>query len=688
MIPEHGRSSMVAFTVVLVVAAFLILGGATPSSAQLYDVVELAVPEAWFVNTTRINANGTIVGDSENEDLHSTAFIWRDGAFTHIPPGEGWAQSSALDVNDLDQFVGTLDKLNYGQSQAFVWSADGMHELAPLVERGSTTGIGLNNAGLVVGCAQDVDSIVAVLWRDGVPERVGGSYNYFYSVAYDVNNSGVICGEAITHDYHAVPFVTEGGVISELPLPEGSSDAQALHINDSGVAAGYGYNNGHELLAVVWARGRVTDLGHLGRRFSVAAGMNNLGQVVGFSTTSEGRQHAFLWRFGIMVDLNDLIPPYSGWVLEEATAINDDERIVGIGIHDGEYVGFMLVPAQFSQNNDWDYDDVGNELDNCPEGFNPQQRDTDGDSIGDVCDNCRTISNADQQDSDGNGVGDVCEGIGGGGEVEDKDDDGVPDSADQCPDGDDSIDSDGDGTPDCADGCPNDDTQIEPGPCGCSQTSGDADSDGIADCVDNCTQKGNPGQFDADGDSIGDACDNCQSIRNDTQSDSDGDGAGDACDGCPTDPNKQAPGTMGCGVAEPDTGSGSDDGDGDNGDSGDSGDNGDGGDSGIDLCPDDPDKKLPGSCGCGTPDLDSDDDGIADCHDNCPNAANLDQIDSDADGVGDACSESSSDRPTSGDDEGTVASTRTCGLGLMGMTPLIALGLMNLRRRRVRRPCG
>ncbi len=678
MIPKHGRSSMVAFTVAFVVAAFLVLGGATPISAQIYDVVELAVPDAWFVNTSRINANGTVVGDSEDEDLNSTAFIWRDGAFIHVPPGEEWAQSSALDVNDLDQFVGTLDKLNYGHSQAFLWSADGVVELAPLVERGSTTGIGLNNSGLVVGCAQDMDSIVAVLWRDGVPERVGGSYNYFYSVAYDVNNSGVLCGEAITHDYHAVPWVTEDGVISELPLPEGSTDAQALHINDSGVAAGYAYTSGRELAAVVWARGRVTDLGHLGKRFSVAAGMNNLGQVVGFSTTSEGRQHAFLWRFGMMVDLNDMIPPYSGWVLEEATAINDDERIVGMGIHDGEYVGFMLVPAQFSQNNDWDYDDVGNELDNCPERFNPQQRDTDGDSIGDVCDNCPTLSNADQQDSDGNGVGDVCEGLGGG-EESDSDDDGVPNSADQCPDGDDSIDSDGDGTPDCADGCPHDDTQVEPGPCGCSQTGGDTDADGLADCVDNCPRTGNSGQFDVDGDSIGDACDNCQSIRNATQSDSDGDGAGDACDGCPTDPNKQSPGTMGCGVAEPDTGSGSDDG-------GNGGDEGDGGDSGIDLCPDDPDKKLPGSCGCGTPDLDSDDDGIADCHDNCPNAANLDQTDSDADGVGDACSESSSDRPSSDDDEGKGASRQTCGFGLMGMTPLIALGLTKMRKRRSRRP--
>ncbi len=50
---------------------------------------------------------------------------------------------------------------------------------------------------------------------------------------------------------------------------------------------------------------------------------------------------------------------------------------------------------------------------------------------------------------------------------------------------------------------------------------------------------------------------------------------------------------------------------------------------GTDLCPGDPDKVLPGICGCGTPDDDSDGDGAADCIDACP----LDSAD-DADGDG------------------------------------------------------
>ncbi|MCL4283286.1 MAG: hypothetical protein KJZ58_13620, partial [Flavobacteriales bacterium] len=47
-----------------------------------------------------------------------------------------------------------------------------------------------------------------------------------------------------------------------------------------------------------------------------------------------------------------------------------------------------------------------------------------------------------------------------------------------------------------------------------------------------------------------------------------------------------------------------------------------------DGCPTDPGKTEPGVCGCGSPDLDSDMDGVLDCLDNCPNQPGQ---------IGDAC---------------------------------------------------
>jgi subtilisin family serine protease len=58
----------------------------------------------------------------------------------------------------------------------------------------------------------------------------------------------------------------------------------------------------------------------------------------------------------------------------------------------------------------------------------------------------------------------------------------------------------------------------------------------------------------------------------------------------------------------------------------------------YDDCPQDPEKIVPGECGCGAADTDADGDGVADCVDNCPYTVNPDQVDRDGDGVGDACS--------------------------------------------------
>jgi probable HAF family extracellular repeat protein len=87
------------------------------------------------------------------------------------------------------------------------------------------------------------------------------------------------------------------------------------------------------------------DLGTLpGGTSSFAFGLNDSGQVVGDSYNASGQPHAFVWQNGTMSDLNDLIPPGSGWVLGNATAINNAGQIVGVGSHNGQGRAFLLTP--------------------------------------------------------------------------------------------------------------------------------------------------------------------------------------------------------------------------------------------------------------------------------------------------------------------------------------------------------
>jgi probable HAF family extracellular repeat protein len=68
----------------------------------------------------------------------------------------------------------------------------------------------------------------------------------------------------------------------------------------------------------------LTDLGTLGGASSQALGINGLGEIVGWSQTSSGVQHGFIWKAGKMTDVGTLGGPTS-----TATGINDNDLIVG-----------------------------------------------------------------------------------------------------------------------------------------------------------------------------------------------------------------------------------------------------------------------------------------------------------------------------------------------------------------------
>jgi probable HAF family extracellular repeat protein len=115
--------------------------------------------------------------------------------------------------------------------------------------------------------------------------------------------------------------------ITDLGTLPGKTESYARGINNNGQVvgfsgAGFGY---YDAYAFLWQNGVMNDLGTLGRPNSHAYGINDKGQVVGYSYPDEGEAHAFLWQNGTITDLGTLY--YDEYSI--ATGINDNGQIVG-----------------------------------------------------------------------------------------------------------------------------------------------------------------------------------------------------------------------------------------------------------------------------------------------------------------------------------------------------------------------
>lgn len=117
-------------------------------------------------------------------------------------------------------------------------------------------------------------------------------------------------------------------------------------------------------------------------------------------------------------------------------------------------------------------DCVGDECDNCPGEYNPNQEDSDDDKVGDACDNCPDKPNTDQMNSDDDSLGNVCDNCPtkDNENQDDYDGDGMGDVCDTCPEVAPENDNDGDCKPNNEDPCPDDASdnceEPEEGQCG------------------------------------------------------------------------------------------------------------------------------------------------------------------------------------------------------------------------------
>jgi probable HAF family extracellular repeat protein len=213
-----------------------------------------------------------------------------------------------------------------------------------LPEANFSRGFGINNSGAITGAVRNTDGqIVAFVLKNNKTwfsnEEV--SSNGLPEIRFSINDPGDVAGHRIVPG-GIIPMLWKKGQAYDLqPLP-GQQYGEVYDINNAGQMVGESLNGNFITPTTMRATlfsldGNPVDLGTLGGAKASAAGINEDGDIVGFSDLASGQSHAFLYKDGVMHDLGTL-----GGTISNANAINNNGEIAGRStLANGAIRGFL-----------------------------------------------------------------------------------------------------------------------------------------------------------------------------------------------------------------------------------------------------------------------------------------------------------------------------------------------------------
>ncbi len=317
-----------------------------------------------------LNASDQVVGDIPDlspDGGHQHAALWSDGILTPLPEQPGATKSDAFAISAGGRVVGDnyvpVVPTSYGSNEvhALFWDGVGaptqVEPVDPVSGFDYSQALDVDAAGDIVGLA---DPVGGFLYHGGVLSPVGhgegaGGGTTVGAITADGSRLLGTYADLVSFGYYLwsgsapdapgtkLDLTPETGVFSAL---SGAGSVNGLIMNDmasDGAVIGFKDSGGTPNVRTHYLRLPT------GTEILIATGPAsitavNAQHVVAGAIPVGAAFHAATWQDGTFTDLNTLLPPNSGLILTEATAINDAGDVAGVAVSTttGDEVGFLL----------------------------------------------------------------------------------------------------------------------------------------------------------------------------------------------------------------------------------------------------------------------------------------------------------------------------------------------------------
>jgi probable HAF family extracellular repeat protein len=388
-------------TLVILSIATLYIGMASPQTLSQtstaarakYRIAALPTLGGTQGRSNSVNEIGWVTGWANlTGDLYQHATLWRPGQITDLGTLGGnnstieWpvlnthgiivggSETTQLDPNGENFCLISTGTTNY--CRGFLWQNGSMVAL-PTLGGPNSYAVGVNNRDLVIGwsetaaadpscAAPQVYNIHGFTYQNGALADLPPLPGDQLSGPLALNDSGEIvgtsgiCANPNTVGFpltrHAVMWKPNGSVIDlgnlggSKPDPNNfQSGFAATNINDLGQVVGFSVVAGDTTVhAFLWDQGVMTDIPPVaGDALSVAWGIGEHGEVLGQSCDVNFNCRGFIWKNGILTDINALLPAHSNLYVIDANFLNEEGEITGqaVDLTTGAMPAVLISPV-------------------------------------------------------------------------------------------------------------------------------------------------------------------------------------------------------------------------------------------------------------------------------------------------------------------------------------------------------